>query len=178
MNNMYDSTMPSRIPSGVLYVAVYKNGRYMANPTQVARQHPNARIFWIDVLGTAPTECGIADVEAEDMQPSDIPGWVETRLNAHPASLCRVYCNLSTWPAVKTEVAKLTPGQRTHVRYWIADPTGTAPTWAIGLYAEHAPNSGATCLVGSAPADAILTRTGSGVWSLNWPGSSVSVSIG
>jgi len=31
---------------------------------------------------------------------------------------------LSEWPAVKAAVAKLPAKMRSHVRYWIADPTG------------------------------------------------------
>ena len=31
----------------------------------------------------------------------------------------------SEWPAVKAAVGKLPAKMRSHVRYWIADPTGT-----------------------------------------------------
>lgn len=58
------------------------------------------------------------------MSPADVPAWVGRRHADHPGSLCRVYCNLSTWPAVKAEVAKLSEELRALVRYWIADPTG------------------------------------------------------
>lgn len=106
-------------------MAVYWNGLYAANMAQVARQFPKARIFTIDVLGTAPEDCGIADVENRDMTPADIPGWVNRRIDAHPDALARIYCNKSTWPAAQREVVTLAPAQRERVRWWIADPTGT-----------------------------------------------------
>lgn len=126
MTSMYDSTQPSLIPADAAYIAIYANGDYAASRETVQRQFPKARIFSIDVLGTDPG-AGIADVENGNMSPGDVPGWVDRRLTAHPNGvLCRVYCNKSTWPAVKSEVAKLPADKSGTVRYWIADPTGTA----------------------------------------------------
>ena len=125
MTSMYDSTQPSLIPADAQYIAIYANGDYPSSRDTVKKQFPSARIFTIDVLNTDPAGCGIADVENGDMQPSDVPGWVDRRLRAHPGVLCRIYCNQSTWPSVKSEVAKLPQEQRDSVRYWIADPTGT-----------------------------------------------------
>ena len=125
MTSMYDSTQPSLIPASAEYIAIYANGQYAADRHAVQRQFPKARIFNIDVLNDDPGGCSIADVENGDMQPSDIPGWVDKRLSRHPGVLCRVYCNQSTWPSVKSEVAKLPSDKSDLVRYWIADPTGT-----------------------------------------------------
>jgi hypothetical protein len=126
MISMYDSTQPNLIPTSAEYIAIYGNGKYAASRDAVQDRFPKARVFSIDVLGTAPQDCGIADVENFDMTPADVPGWVSRRLEMRPGTLCRIYCNKSTWPAVLDEVAKLTEAQRDRVRYWIADPTGTA----------------------------------------------------
>lgn len=125
MTSMYDSTQPALIPATAEYVAIYANGEYAAGHHSVQHRFPKAKVFNIDVMNTDPGGCGIADVEHGDMKPSDIPGWVDQRLAKHPGVLCRVYCNQSTWPAVKSEVAKLPPDKRDAVRYWIADPTGS-----------------------------------------------------
>jgi hypothetical protein len=125
MTSMYDSTQPWLIPASAEYVAIYANGQYPGDHASVQHRFPNAKVFNIDVMNTDPGGCGIADVENGDMTPADVPSWVDRRLAKHPGLLCRVYCNLSTWPSVKSEVAKLPPEKRDLVRYWIADPTGT-----------------------------------------------------
>lgn len=122
----YDSTRPWLIPDTAEYIMIYRNGLYAADRAQVQRQFPDATLYDIDVLGTDPGGCGIADVETGDMRPEDVPDWVDARLAAHPnGALCRIYSNLSTWPAVRLAVAKLSEGARAQVRYWVADPTGT-----------------------------------------------------
>lgn len=126
MGTMYDSTRPSRIPLDAAYIAIYGNGLWPASRDQVQRQHPHASIYTIDVLGSDPGGCGIADVENGDMAPAQIPGWVDARLRAHPGALCRIYCNKSTWPSAQSYAGKLPGGQLELVRWWIADPTGTA----------------------------------------------------
>lgn len=124
MATMYDSTRPWLIPNSAQYIAIYYNGAYAADRAKVQAQYPRARIFTIDVLGTAAAQCGIADVETGDMTPADVPGWVDERLAAGPNFLARLYSNLSTWPAVKAEVAKLSAAARQHVVYFVANPTG------------------------------------------------------
>lgn len=124
MTSMYDSTQPSLIPAAAEYIAIYANGEYAADKASVQKRFPHARIFNIDVLNSDPGGSGIADVENGDMKPGDLPGWVDRRLARHPGELCRVYCNKSTWPSVKSEVARLPQDRRDLVRYWIADPTG------------------------------------------------------
>lgn len=123
--SMFDSIRPSRIPAGTSYIAAYFNGNWPANFTQLERQFPGARIFAIDVLGNGYQHCGIADVENGDMTPSMIDDWVRRRLLIYPDVLCRIYCNQSTWPAAKSAVYQLSPAEQQHIRWWIADPTGT-----------------------------------------------------
>jgi hypothetical protein len=126
MTSMYDSTTPWLIPASADYIAVYFNGLYAADLAKIEHQFPHARVFKIDVLGNAPAECGIADVENGDMTVADIPGWCGRRLQACPGTLCRLYCNRSTWPGAQLAVGKLTEAERDAVRWWIADPTGQA----------------------------------------------------
>lgn len=123
---MYDSATPLLIPVDAQYLAVYANGDYPADLDAVRARFPKARIFTIDVMNTDPVGCGIADVENGDMQPGDVPSWVERRAKAHPGALARVYCNDSTWPAVKAEVAQLPDTLQDRVRYWIAEPNGVS----------------------------------------------------
>ena len=120
---MYDSTDPAGIPHGATVAALYHNGRFAATPAE-ARQFPVH--LWIDVLGTAPDACSILDIETGDATPETVLAWVPARLAALPGSHCRLYCNLSTWPAVKRAVAQLTSAERAAVMYWVANPTGVA----------------------------------------------------
>jgi len=124
---MFDSTVPSNIPARkATHIAVYYNGLYKADPTEVSRLFPTARIYWIDVLGTAPKQCSILDIETGDANPNMVPDWVEARLEDEPNWLCRLYSNLSTWPDVKAFAGKLPVVQRAQIRYWIANPTEKA----------------------------------------------------
>lgn len=124
---MYDSTTPFEIPRETSqYIAIYFNGRFAASESEVQAQYPKARIYTIDVLNDAPKQCSILDIETGDATPDDVPGWVDARMDGNPGFICRLYCNLSTWPAVKAKVATLGKAARTHVRYWIANPTGVA----------------------------------------------------
>jgi hypothetical protein len=120
---MIDSTTPGAIPQSADRVALYFNGRFAATQDQAAR-FTQARVYWIDVLNTSPAACSILDIESGDASPADVPGWVAARLEAHPGAVCRLYSNLSTWPAVKAAVADMPGDHRAQVRYWIANPTG------------------------------------------------------
>jgi len=118
---MYDSTRPSAIPADATVVALYRNGRYAATQEQ-GNQFPMR--LWIDVLGTAAQNASILDIETGDATPETVLSWVPARQQFHPYSVARLYCDLSTWPAVKGYVAQLDQSQRAMVRYWIANPTG------------------------------------------------------
>ena len=119
---MYDSTQPGAIPEDATVVALYRNGRFAATQAQASAFPVH---LWIDVLATAPAEASILDVETGDATPADVPRWVSSRLADSPLFKARLYCDLSTWPAVRAEVATLPPVERAQVRYWIANPTGT-----------------------------------------------------
>ena len=122
---MYDSTDPAEIPPGAQVAALYRNGRFAATPAQ-ARRFPV--VLWIDVLGTAPESCSILDIETGDATPDTVLSWVPARLGSHTGAHCRLYCNLSTWPAVRQAVASITgitADERASIMYWIANPTGT-----------------------------------------------------
>lgn len=115
---------PANVAHDYDYVAIYVNGRFSVDPATVQKAYPDARVFWIDVLGNNP-EASIKDIETGDISPSSVPGIVAARFRVHPDANTRLYCNLSTWPAVKTEVRNLPQNQRDTIRYWIANPTGT-----------------------------------------------------
>jgi hypothetical protein len=116
---MYDSTTPARIPAHHL-VATYANGNF-AVP---ARQVTGRQVLWIDTNGTDPRAAAL-DVEPGDATPATAANWARTKLTEQPNSLAHIYTMLSEWPAVKTDVARLPQHIQNHVRYWIADPTGT-----------------------------------------------------
>ena len=120
---MYDSTMPGAIPADAQLVALYRNGRFAVTAQQGA-MFP-ARL-WIDVLGTDAATASVLDIETGDATPDTVRTWCPAREAAHPYSVDRLYCNLSTWPAVRAAVAELTGAQQARVRYWIANPTGAA----------------------------------------------------
>lgn len=120
---MFDSASWEQIPTWAPFVAVYINGLYEADMAEVKARFPNARIYSIDVNGSDPG-ASIKDVENFDISPSNSAGVVEARYKEHPDAKTRLYCNKSTWPAVKSSVATLPANVRGTVRYWIADPTG------------------------------------------------------
>ncbi len=108
--------------AGHKHVATYATGNYAASPAQVAG---HKSIMWIDVTGYDHA-ASVLDVEPGDATPSLAGSWAWHRLHEHPRALARIYTMRSMWPAVQAAVAKLPAKMRSHVRYWIADPTGTA----------------------------------------------------
>jgi hypothetical protein len=110
---------PSAFPAHSV-VATYATGSYTASPSQVAGQKS---VIWIDVTGYDYNASAL-DVEPGDATPTLAASWAQHRLQAHPTELARIYTMLSEWPAVKAAVANLPAKMRSHVRYWIADPTG------------------------------------------------------
>lgn len=116
---IYDSVTPSALPSHRA-VAVYATGNYAASPAQV---HGHGSVLWIDTNGS-DHRAGALDVEPGDATPSLAASWARARLSADPSALARIYTMRSEWPAVKAAVAQLPSKMQSHVRYWIADPTG------------------------------------------------------
>lgn len=101
-------------------VAAYANGNYAATPASVAGRGP---VLWIDVTGTNYA-ASVLDVEPGDATPAQAANWAWHRLTAHSNALARIYTYRAQWPAVQAAVATLPAGMRSHIRYWIADPTG------------------------------------------------------
>jgi hypothetical protein len=116
---MYDSVLPSALPSGQP-AAVYADGPYAASASQVAG---HSSLLWIDTNGSDPS-ANVLDVEPGDATPAGAAQWVDARLSAYPTSVAIVYTMLSDWQAVQDNVAGLPAWMQSHVQYWIADPTG------------------------------------------------------
>ena len=116
----YDSVTPGEIPSGNV-VATYADGPYAVSPSQIT----GAKwVLWIDVNGSDPTNAQVLDVEPGDATPTTAATWAQERLTAHPNGYAVIYTMLSEWSAVKAAIATLPWSMQSHVRYWIADPTG------------------------------------------------------
>lgn len=118
---IYDSTRPGSIPSGQPQVAVYGNGNFQASFASVNGRH---KVLWIDAKGGNPG-CDVLDVEPGDATPSTAANWVKARESQQPGHVAIIYTMLSEWSAVKSAINTLPSGVKDHVRYWIADPTGT-----------------------------------------------------
>jgi hypothetical protein len=116
---IYDSTTPSSIPAGQ-QAAVYSDGAYAATPSQVAG-HPGT--IWIDTNGSNPSANAL-DVEPGDATPAQAGQWVAQKLTDTPNQVAIVYTMRSDWPAVQAAVGQLPQWMQSHVRWWIADPTG------------------------------------------------------
>jgi hypothetical protein len=118
---MYDSVLPSALPTDHV-VATYASGGYAVSPATMAR---HKRVVWIDTTGTNP-EASVLDIEPGAATPEQAATWTSQRLHNHPNAMARLYCNQSQWPDVKAAVASLPARMRSHIRWWIADPTGVA----------------------------------------------------
>lgn len=116
---VYDSVTPNTIPSGKS-AAVYANGSYATSASSVAGHHS---VLWIDTNGSDPN-ANVLDVEPGDATPAGAAQWVSERLSHQPHSEAIVYTMMSDWQAVKDDVGGLPSWMQSHVRYWIADPTG------------------------------------------------------
>ncbi|MGO8960272.1 MAG: hypothetical protein ACLQFR_23310 [Streptosporangiaceae bacterium] len=115
---IYDSVTPGAIPAHHV-VATYATGGYAVPAAQVAGR----RVLWIDTNGSDPHAAAL-DIEPGDATPVMAANWAREKLSAHPHGLACLYTMRSEWPAVQAAVASLPAHMRSHVRYWIADPTG------------------------------------------------------
>ncbi len=115
----YDSVTPGWIPAHHL-VATYATGPYAVPAAQVAGR----QVMWIDTIGTDPRGASALDIEPTDATPVGAADWARAKLTADPHALARLYTNISEWPAVQAAVATLPAQMRSHIRWWIADPTG------------------------------------------------------
>jgi hypothetical protein len=117
---MYDSVTPSAIPGGKA-VATYADGPYAASPAALHGHH----VTWIDTNGSDPAGATVLDVEPGDATPAGAAAWTAQRLDAHPRATAVIYTMRSEWAAAQASIAGLPHWQQHHVRWWIADPTGT-----------------------------------------------------
>lgn len=116
---IYDSVSPSQIPAHEA-AALYSNGSYAANPSQVGQL---GHQLWIDVTGYNYS-ASVLDVEPGDATPAQAASWAYHRLSQHPDALARIYTFQNQWPAVKQAIAGLPSWMQARVHWWIADPTG------------------------------------------------------
>jgi hypothetical protein len=131
---MYDAVTVANIPAGALMVAGYVDGHY-ANLAAMRARFPHALIVPIAVR--ASTNDGLVlDIETGDATPAEGPGWVTMRRAAGEDP--SVYCNTSTWPAVKAAFASagVTPPH-----YWVAQYDGN-PAIPAGAVAKQYSNPG------------------------------------
>ncbi len=117
-------------------IAAYADGPFAASAASVAG-HGN--VLWIDVNGSDP-QANALDVEPGDATAAEAATWASERLTADPSSDAIIYTFINDWAAVIDEIDTLPSSMQSHVKYWIADPTGTphmvsgasATQWAWG----------------------------------------------
>jgi hypothetical protein len=117
---IYDSVSPGSIPAGQ-HVATYSDGAFQAPSASVASR---GNVLWIDTNGTN-THASALDVEPGDATPAGAAQWVNAKLTASPRTDAIVYTFKSDWTAVQDSIHALPTWEQSHVKYWIADPTGT-----------------------------------------------------
>jgi hypothetical protein len=116
---IYDSVTPSAIPSGH-EIATYADGGFAVSPSAVAGK----KVLWIDTNGSDPRASAL-DVEPGDATPAGAGTWAWQKLHADPRGQAIIYTMRSEWPAAQAAVhASLPASLQSHVRWWIADPTG------------------------------------------------------
>jgi hypothetical protein len=129
---IYDSVDPSAVPAGQR-VATYVDGPFAVSSSQVVG-HPS--VMWIDTNGSAPSAASALDVEPGDATPAGAAQWVQEKLSASPKSTAVIYTMLSEWPQVQSYIGSLPSQMQSHVKYWVADPTG-APHMVPGASATQ-----------------------------------------
>jgi hypothetical protein len=116
---VYDSVTPGTLPANQP-AAVYADGAYAASSSQVAGHHS---VLWIDANGSDPN-ANVLDVEPGDATPAGAAVWINSHLRSQPHSEAIIYTMRSDWSAVQDSVGSLPSWMQSHVKYWIADPTG------------------------------------------------------
>lgn len=112
---MYDSVTAKDIPAHAAMVAGYVDGKFRWSQADWGR-FPHA--IKVRIAVSPHTDDGhVLDVEPGDSTPAQAPAWIRMR---HAAGLARptIYCNRSTWPAVRAACKGLT------YEVWIAEWTG------------------------------------------------------
>jgi hypothetical protein len=117
---VYDSVTPEAIPGNPV-VATYADGPRPDSPSMVAGR---GQVIWISITGYDYNASAL-DIEPGCASPSQAAGWVSQRLTLHPHGVAILYTMISDWSAVQANVASLPSWMKSHIRWWIADPTGT-----------------------------------------------------
>jgi hypothetical protein len=117
---VYDSVTPETIPGNPV-VATYADGPNPDTPSMVAGR---TNVIWISITGYDYNASAL-DIEPGCASPSQAAGWVSGRLTIHPHGVAILYTMISDWSAVQANVASLPSWMKSHIRWWIADPTGT-----------------------------------------------------
>ncbi len=117
---IYDSVTPSAIP-GKPVIATYADGPHPDSPSELAGRGP---VLWIDINGSDP-QASALDIEPGCAAPSEAASWVSRRLSADPSGVAILYTMISQWSAVQANVGSLPSWMQAHIRWWIADPTGS-----------------------------------------------------
>jgi hypothetical protein len=115
----YDSVEPGVLPAGQA-AAVYADGPFGTSSAAVAG---HGSVLWIDVNGSDPN-ANVLDVEPGDATPAVAAAWASSKLTANPSSQAIVYTFIDEWPSVIAAINTLPASMQSHVKYWIADPTG------------------------------------------------------
>lgn len=133
---MHDSVTATDIPTDAAMVAGYINGRWAWSPADWAR-FPAAVKVRIATSASGP-DGHVLDVETGAAAAAEAPEWVTMRRQAGLATPT-VYCNLSTWPAVR---AAFRAAGVAEPLYWIAHYTGTPdiPAGAIACQYINEPD--------------------------------------
>ena len=117
---MYDSVNPYAIPRDAKVVAGYFDGGSYSWSEEQFRMFEHAEHLHIDRTANRADDCGVLDIENGTVGPGVAREWCESRRKLYGDHARRIlYCNLSTWPAVRQAVAGLSGH-----KYWIANPTG------------------------------------------------------
>ncbi|WP_246144484.1 hypothetical protein [Actinacidiphila oryziradicis] len=133
MRTMYDGVTPGNIPASATMVAGYADGLY-ANVPEMRARFPHATVVSIAVRYT--TRAQVLDVENGDATPAEAVLWCTDTMSDKPNGELTVYCNTSTWPAVRSAF------QTAHVsepNYWVAqyDNDPAIPVGAIAKQYEN-----------------------------------------
>lgn len=90
---MYDSVNAASLPAATTKAAGYINGSFPSHDA-IVKRFPAARVFAIDVLGTAWEGASVLDYEEGNpayMQSGRVRGWINGRNDAFPQTAC-IYC--------------------------------------------------------------------------------------
>jgi hypothetical protein len=117
---VYDSVTPEAIPGNPV-IATYADGPNPDSPSLVAGRK---NVIWISITGY-DFNASALDIEPGCASPSQAASWVSQRLTIHPHGVAILYTMIADWPAVQANVASLPSWMKSHIRWWIADPTGS-----------------------------------------------------